>query len=87
MATPAALAGVAQPAPDSWTATALVSAGVGLHFTTASAVAHLPLDGVRVREIADPLPLIDVYLMWRRDDDSSVLRRVLRTSEEILPGR
>ncbi|MFB9384651.1 LysR family transcriptional regulator [Pseudonocardia petroleophila] len=77
----------AQPAPDSWTATALVSAGVGLHFTTASAVAHLPLDGVRVREIADPLPLIDVYLMWRRDDDSSVLRRVLRTSEEILPGR
>ncbi|GAA2535966.1 MULTISPECIES: hypothetical protein [Pseudonocardia] len=59
---------------------------VGLHFTTASAVVHLPLDGVRVREIADPLPPVDVYLIWRRDDDSSVLRRVLRTSEEILPG-
>lgn len=75
-----------QTAPDSWTCTALVSAGVGLHFTTASAVAHLPLDGVRVREIADPLPTIDVFLSWRRDDDSAVLRRVLQTSAETLPG-
>ncbi|MHA6779814.1 LysR family transcriptional regulator [Pseudonocardia saturnea] len=76
----------AQSAPDSWTATALVSAGVGLHFTTASAIAHLPLDGVRVREIADPMPAIDVFLAWRRDDDSPVLHRVLRTSETVLPG-
>ncbi|MBP2364579.1 LysR family transcriptional regulator [Pseudonocardia parietis] len=77
---------IVQTAPDSWTCTALVSAGVGLHFTTASAVAHLPLDGVRVREIADPLPTIDVFLIWRRDDDSAVLERVLQTSTEILPG-
>jgi DNA-binding transcriptional LysR family regulator len=75
-----------QFAPDSWTATALVSAGVGLHFTTASAIAHLPLEGVRVREIADPLPAIGVFLAWRPDDDSSVLHRVLRTAEEVLPG-
>lgn len=75
----------AQTAPDSWTCTALVSAGVGLHFTTASAVAHLPLDGVRVRDIADPLPSIDVFLAWRRDDDSAVLGRVLRTSAQTLP--
>lgn len=77
----------AQSAPDSWTATALVSAGVGLHFTTASAIAHLPLDGVRVREIADPIPAIGVFLTWRRDDDSPVLHRVLRTSEKVLPGQ
>lgn len=76
----------AQSAPDSWTATALVSAGVGLHFTTASAIAHLPLEGVRVCEIADPLPAIGVFLAWRRDDDSPVLRRVLQTSEDVLPG-
>ena len=75
-----------QAAPDSWTCTALVSAGVGLHVTTASAVAHLPLDGVRVREIADPLPTIGVFLAWRRDDDSPVLHRVLQTSAEVLPG-
>lgn len=74
-----------QTAPDSWTSVALVSAGVGLHFTTAGAVAHLPLDGVCVREITDPLPPIAVYLIWRRDDRDPALRRVLRTSDEVLP--
>jgi DNA-binding transcriptional LysR family regulator len=64
---------------------ALVSAGVGLHFTTAGAVAHLPLDGVRIREIADPLPPIAVYLIWRRNDRNPALRRVLHTSEKVLP--
>ena len=77
----------AQTAPDSWTCMALVAAGVGLHFTTASAVAHLPLDGVRIREISDPLPPIDVFLAWRRDHDSAVLQRVLQTSRDVLPGR
>jgi DNA-binding transcriptional LysR family regulator len=75
----------AQSAPDSWTSVALVSAGVGVHFTTASAVAHLPLDGVHICEIADAVPAIDVYLIWRRDDDDPVLNRVLRTSETALP--
>ena len=75
-----------QTAPDSWTCMALVSAGVGLHFTTASAVEHLPLDGVRIRELVDVDPAIEVYLLWRSDDPSAVLGRVLRTSETVLPG-
>ncbi|MEU7816347.1 LysR substrate-binding domain-containing protein [Pseudonocardia sp. NPDC049154] len=75
----------AQTAPDSWTCIALVAAGVGLHFTTASAVANLPLDGVRILDVADPLPPITVYLIWRQDDDAPALHRVLRTSEEVLP--
>jgi DNA-binding transcriptional LysR family regulator len=75
----------AQTAPDSWTSVALVSAGVGMHFTTASAVAHLPLDGVRIREIADDVPPIQVYLLWRQDDDDPALHCVLRTSEALLP--
>jgi DNA-binding transcriptional LysR family regulator len=74
-----------QTAPDSWTSIALVAAGVGLHFTTASAVQNLPLEGVRIREVADPLPPITVYLIWRAGDDDAVLQRVLRTSEEVLP--
>jgi DNA-binding transcriptional LysR family regulator len=74
-----------QTAPDSWTSMALVSAGVGLHFTTAGAVAHLPLDGVRIREIADPLLAIAVYLVWRRGDHDPALSRVLNTSEDVLP--
>lgn len=74
-----------QTAPDSWTAIALVAAGVGLHFTSAGAVENLPLDGVEVREIADPLPPVTVYLIWREDDDDPVLQRVLQTSTEVLP--
>ena len=74
----------AQTAPDSWTSMALVSAGVGLHFTTAGAVAHLPLDGVSIREIADPVPTIAVYLIWRRGDSDPALSRVLSTSEDVL---
>jgi DNA-binding transcriptional LysR family regulator len=75
----------AQTAPDSWTSIALVAAGVGLHFTTGSAVQNLPLDGVLIREVADPLPPITVYLIWREGDDDAVLQRVLRTSKEVLP--
>jgi DNA-binding transcriptional LysR family regulator len=76
----------AQSAPDSWTSVALVSAGVGMHFTTASAVAHLPLDGVHICEIADAVPPIHVYLIWRQDDPDPALHRVLRTSEAVLPS-
>lgn len=75
----------AQTAPDSWTSIALVAAGVGLHFTTAGAVENLPLDGVRIRELADPLPPVTVFLIWRAGDDDPVLQRVLRTSEDVLP--
>ena len=75
----------AQAAPDSWTSVALVSAGVGLHFTSASAVARLPLDGVVIREVADPLPPILVYLVWRAADDDRALAHVLHTAADLLP--
>ncbi|MGB3444859.1 MAG: LysR substrate-binding domain-containing protein [Actinophytocola sp.] len=75
-----------QTAPDSWTCVALVSAGVGLHFTTASAVAQLPLDGVVIREIADELPAMLVYLLWRHADEDRALARVLRTAEDLMPS-
>jgi DNA-binding transcriptional LysR family regulator len=75
----------AQAAPDSWTCVALVSAGVGLHFTTASAVAQLPLDGVVIREIADPVPPVLVHLLWRATDDNPALGHVLDTAADLLP--
>jgi DNA-binding transcriptional LysR family regulator len=75
----------AQAAPDSWTSVALVSAGVGLHFTTAIAVAQLPLDGVVIREMVEPVPPILVHLLWRRGDDDRALAEVLHTAEELLP--
>ncbi|TDV57549.1 LysR family transcriptional regulator [Actinophytocola oryzae] len=75
----------AQTAPDSWTCVALVAAGVGLHFTTASAVASLPLDGVVIREVVDPVPPVLVYLAWRRAGENGALAHVLRTAAELLP--
>lgn len=75
----------AQTAPDSWTSVALVSAGVGLHFTTASAVSRLPLDGVVIRDVADPLPSILVHLAWRRTDEDRALAHVLHTAADLLP--
>ncbi|GAB3362325.1 MULTISPECIES: LysR family transcriptional regulator [Amycolatopsis] len=74
-----------QTSPDTWTSITLVSAGVGLHFTMAGALTHLPLDGVRVRELAEPAPPLIVYLIWRSDDRSPALRTVLRTAEDLLP--
>lgn len=78
---------IVQTAPDSWTCMALVAAGVGLHLTTGSAVEHLPVDGVHVREVADPLPAISVFLIWRQDDEAPALHRVLRTADDVLTGK
>lgn len=75
----------AQTSPDTWTSIALVAAGAGLHFTSASAVATLPLDGVRITDVADALPAVTVYLIWRSDDETPALRRVLDTAAEVLP--
>jgi DNA-binding transcriptional LysR family regulator len=76
---------VVQVAPDSWTAVALVAAGVGLHFTTDAASVNLSLDGVRIIELTDELESIFVHLAWRADDASPLLARVLEISERTLP--
>ena len=76
---------VVQVAPDSWTAVALVAAGVGLHFTTDAASVNLSLDGVRIIPITDELDPIFVHLAWRADDASPLLARVLEISEHTLP--
>lgn len=75
----------AQTSPDTWTSIALVAAGAGLHFTSASAVSTLPLDGVHIADVADPLPSVTVYLIWRTDDEAPALLRVLDTAAEVLP--
>jgi DNA-binding transcriptional LysR family regulator len=74
-----------QTAPDSWTCVALVAAGVGLHFTTDSAVQHMSSDGVRFVPLAEETTPISGYLLWRRDDPDPALARVLAVSEQVLP--
>jgi DNA-binding transcriptional LysR family regulator len=76
---------IVQSAPDSWTCVALVAAGVGLHFTTDSAVEQMPLDGVRIVPLTEEIPPINGYLLWRTGDPDPALASVLRTSEEVLP--
>ena len=74
-----------QTAPDSWTCVALVAAGVGLHFTTDSAVRQMPLDGVRIVPLTDEIPPVFSYLLWRTGDQDPALTNVLRLSEQVLP--
>ena len=73
-----------QEAPDSWTSVALVAAGVGLHFTTDSAVANMSLDGVRVLRLAEPNPPMFVYLAWRGGEPDPALGHVLATADELF---
>jgi DNA-binding transcriptional LysR family regulator len=76
---------IVQTAPDSWTCVALVAAGVGLHFTTESALRQMNADGVAAVPLADPLPPIYGYLLWRAGDRDPALARVLELSEQVLP--
>jgi DNA-binding transcriptional LysR family regulator len=74
-----------QESPDSWTSVALVAAGVGLHVTTDTAVAHMPLDGVRVVPLTGEAPPLFVFVLWRRGDIDPALAHVLGMAEELFP--
>jgi DNA-binding transcriptional LysR family regulator len=76
---------IVQTAPDSWTCVALVAAGVGMHFTTDSAVNQMTLDGVRIVPLTEEILPIFGYLLWRTDDRDPALARVLAISEQVLP--
>lgn len=68
---------IVQTAPDSCTCVALVAAGVGLHYTTDSALRQMTFDGVRGVVVFDETPSIFSYLLWRKDDRDRVLAKVL----------
>lgn len=76
---------IVQTAPDTWTCVALVAAGVGLHYTTDSAVRQMILDGVRIIGLAEQIPPVFSYLLWRAGDRDPALANVLAISEEVLP--
>ena len=77
---------IVQTAPDSWTCVALVAAGVGLHYTTDSALRQMTLDGVRVVALPEGTPPLFCYLLWRTGDHDPALARVLEIAEGVLPG-
>ncbi|GAB3459805.1 LysR substrate-binding domain-containing protein [Massilia terrae] len=64
---------IGQEAIQMQTIVSLVSAGMGLALVPQS-VSNLMRPGVEYRALADPTPLVETGLAWRRDNASPVLR-------------
>lgn len=76
---------IAQVAPDSATALALVAAGAGITITLSS-VTPAQTVGIVYREMDDIHPShMFATLTWRKDDSSAALAAVLKVSEAALP--
>jgi len=73
---------IGQQAIQMQTIVSLVSAGMGLALVPQS-VCNLMRPGVEYRALADPTPLVETGIAWRRDNPSPVLRgflELLRTT-------
>jgi DNA-binding transcriptional LysR family regulator len=73
---------IGQLAIQMQTIVSLVSAGMGLALVPQS-VSNLMRPGVEYRALADPTPLVETGIAWRRDNGSPVLRgflELLRTN-------
>lgn len=67
---------IAQEASDMHTLLCLVAAGIGVAIVPAS-VCHSRLEGITYRRIQADTPLTSVNLVWRTDNDSTVLPRLV----------
>ncbi len=76
---------IAQQAPDTWTIMALVAAGVGITLTIDTAFTNVTTTGLSVIPLDHGREVAVSRLVWRADDDSPALRRVLELSENALP--
>ena len=76
---------IVQTAPDTWTAVALVGAGVGITLSIDAAVVHAAHHEVAVVPLDEGREPTFSRLAWRRGDASAALRCVLEASEEALP--
>lgn len=70
---------------DVWlmqTIVGLVAGGIGVALVPAS-LRNLRRTGVAYKEIKDPSLMVEMGVVWRRDDASAVLRAFLKLAEEI----
>lgn len=74
---------IGQEAIQMQTIVSLVSAGMGLALVPQS-VSNLMRPGVDYRPLADPTPLVETGLAWRRDNGSPVLRGLIELLSELL---
>jgi DNA-binding transcriptional LysR family regulator len=77
---------IIQVAPDSMTLMALVAAEIGIALTVSSVPDNFSHPGITFVPLADPVDVIELRLVWRKDNASPALREVLRISEEVLPS-
>jgi DNA-binding transcriptional LysR family regulator len=79
---------IVQTVPDSWSVMALVAAEVGCSLTLASVETSMANPGVVFRPLRDSPPPLDLRLVWRRGDDSPLLREILKVAKMALlePG-
>jgi DNA-binding transcriptional LysR family regulator len=73
---------IGQQAIQMQTIVGLVSAGMGLALVPQS-VSNLMRPGVEYRALADPTPLVETGVAWRRDNPSPVLRGFLALLQSI----
>ena len=76
---------IVQTAPDSWTAMALVAAGVGITFSVDAAVANVVQEGIEVVQLEEGRDPVFSRLVWRTDDRNPALLEVLKASVSALP--
>ncbi|MBP1134690.1 DNA-binding transcriptional LysR family regulator [Arthrobacter sp. PvP023] len=77
---------IVQVAPDSHTLMALVAAEIGVALTVSSVPENFSHPGVTFLPLDDPADVIQLRLVWRKDNTSPALREVLRLSEDVLPS-
>ncbi|WP_285488123.1 LysR family transcriptional regulator [Amycolatopsis taiwanensis] len=76
---------IVQTAPDTWTAMALVAAGVGITFSIDVAVANVVQEGIRAIPLDEGMTPTYSRLIWRHGDTNPALKAVLAASEEAIP--
>ncbi|WP_028660570.1 LysR family transcriptional regulator [Nocardioides insulae] len=76
---------IVQHGPDTWTIMALVAAGVGLTFTVASAFGNVITTGLSVLPLEHGAEEAHARLIWRAEETSPAVDRVLELSEIALP--
>lgn len=76
---------VAYTAPDSWTALALVSAGVGVTLTLSTVRESVQFPGVVFLDLVDELEPAFLSLAWRERSSDAALRSALECAEIALP--
>lgn len=76
---------IAQTAPDSWTLTVLVGAGIGCALTLDTVRDNVSTAGVRYIPLKEGYTELEVRLIWRRNNKNPALKAAVETIQALLP--